>query len=187
MLTRVRSAVLAATVNLMGPALGTSEAAYGGDGNPDAILYELTEHVVLTDTLRLATSALDGSARRGSAPCPDGLQAYAKELFATVGVRVRVDPRCAIVALGDSQISLTSFGGQISGSFWVVVNSAATNLTDAQELVIMNASLSRSTTSPSSRTIEVGRFRYGAASARWAIQPCASRWTSINAVRPEEE
>jgi hypothetical protein len=138
MWTRVCSAVLVAAVTLMGPALGTSQADHGRDGNPDAILYELTEHVVLTDTLRLATSSLEGSARRGSALCPDGLQVYAKAVFATVGVRVRVDPRCPIVALGDSQISLTSFGGQISGSFWVVVNSDATNLTDAQELVIMN-------------------------------------------------
>jgi len=77
-------------------------------------------------------------ARRGSALCPDGLQAYAKAVFAMVDVHVREDSRCAIVALGDSQINLTSFGGQISGNFWVVVNSDATNLTDAQELVIMN-------------------------------------------------
>ena len=95
-----------------------------------------------TDTLRLATSSLEGSARRGSALCPDGLQAYAKAVFAVVGVHVREDSRCAIVALGDSQINLTSFGGQISGNFWVVVNSDATNLTDAQELVIMNGTFS---------------------------------------------
>ena len=135
---RVSSVVLVAAVILLGPALGTSAANHGGGGNPDAVLYELTEHVVLTDTLRLATSSLEGSARRGSALCPDGLQAYAKGLFAMVGVRVRIDPRCAIVALGNSQISLKSFGGQITGNFWPVVNSDATNPTDAQELVIMN-------------------------------------------------
>jgi hypothetical protein len=138
MWTRVSSVVLVTAVMLVGPALGTSEATHGGGGNPDAVLYELTEHVVLTDTLRLASSSLEGSARRGSALCPEGLQTYAKALFAMVGVHVRVDPRCRIVALGDSQISLQSFGGQISGNFWVVVNSDATNLTDAQELVIMN-------------------------------------------------
>jgi hypothetical protein len=138
MWTRVSSVVLVTAVMLVGPALGTSEASHGGGGNPDAVLYELTEHVVLTNTLRLASSSLEGSARRGSALCPEGLQAHAKALFAMVGVHVRVDPRCRIVALGDSQISLQSFGGQISGNFWVVVNSDATNLTDAQELVIMN-------------------------------------------------
>ena len=135
---RVTWTVLLSTAMLVGPALGTSEANHGRGGDPDAVLHELTEHVVLTDTLRLATSSLEGSARRGSALCPDGLQAYAKAVFAMVGVHVRVEPRCAIVALGDSQINLTSFGGQISGNFWVVVNSDATNLTDAQELAIMN-------------------------------------------------
>lgn len=136
--TRVSSAVLVIAVVLLGPALETSEATQGGAGKPDAVLYELTEHVVVTDTLRLASSSLEGSARRGSVLCPDGLQTHAKALFAMVGLHVRMDPRCRIVALGDSQISLQSFGGQISGNFWVVVNSDATNLTDAQELVVMN-------------------------------------------------
>ena len=106
--------------------------------NPDAVLYELTEHVVLTDTLRLASSSLEGSARRGSALCPDGLQAHAKALFATVGVHVRVDPRCGSSRSETARSACKDFGGEISGNFWVVVNSDATNLTDAQELVIMN-------------------------------------------------
>jgi hypothetical protein len=138
MWTRVSLVVLVTVAILVGPVLGTSEATHGGGGSPDAVLYELTEHVVLTETLRLSSSSLEGSARRGSALCPDGLQAYAKALFAMGGVHVRVDARCRIVALGDSQISLQSLGGQISGNFWVVVNSDATNLTDAQELVVMN-------------------------------------------------
>jgi hypothetical protein len=74
MWTRVSSVVLVTAVMLVGAALGTSEATHGGGGNPDAVLYELTEHVVLTDTLRLASSSLEGSARRGSALCPEGLQ-----------------------------------------------------------------------------------------------------------------
>jgi hypothetical protein len=138
MWTRVSSAVLLIAVVLLGPALGTSAATHGGGSLPDVVLYELSEHAVLTDGFRLATSSLEGSARRGSPVCPDGLQAYAKAVFATVGVHVRLDPRCAIVAIGESQISLNDFGGQISGNFWVVVNSDATNLTDAQELVVMN-------------------------------------------------
>jgi hypothetical protein len=139
MWTRVSSVVLVMGVTLLGPALGTSEATRGGgESHPDAVLYELTEHVVLTDELRLASSALEGSARRGSALCPEGLQAHAKALFAMVGVHVRVGARCAVVAIGESRISLQDFGGEISGNFWIVVNSDATNLTDAQELVIMN-------------------------------------------------
>ena len=156
MWTRVSSVVLVTAAMLVGPALRTSEATHGGGGNPDAVLYELTEHVVLTDTLRLASSSLEGSARRGSALCPEGLQTYAKALFAMVGVHVRVDPRCRIVALGDSQISLQSFGGQISGNFWVVVNSDATNLTDAQELVVMTGDFAASVrVAPDLKTIDI--------------------------------
>jgi hypothetical protein len=139
MRTRVSSVALVMGLTLLGAALGTGEATHrGGGSGPDAVLYELSEHAVLTDEFRLASSALEGSARRGSALCPDGLQAYAKALFAMAGVRVKVEPRCAVVAIGESRISLKDFGGEISGNFWIVVNSDATNLTDAQELVIMN-------------------------------------------------
>jgi hypothetical protein len=139
MWTRVSSVVLVTGMALLGPTLGTSEATHGGGGShPDAVLYELAEHAVLTDEFRLATSSLEGSARRGSALCPEGLQDYAKALFATVGVHVKVDPRCAVVVIGESQINLQTFRGTISGKFWIVVNSDATSLTDAQELVIMN-------------------------------------------------
>jgi hypothetical protein len=139
MWTRVSSVMLLTGMTLLGPTLGTSEATHGGGGShPDAVLYELSEHAVLTSEFRLASSSLEGSARRGSALCPEGLQAYAKALFASAGVHVRVDPRCAVVALGESRISMQDFGGEISGNFWVVVNSDATNLTDAQELVIMS-------------------------------------------------
>jgi hypothetical protein len=143
MWTRVSSVVLVTAMTLLGPALGASEATHrgGDDSGPDAVLYELTEHAALTeDGFRIATSSLEGSARRGSALCPDGLQAHAKAVYKTVGVHVRVDPRCAVVAIGQSQIDLTTIppSGEISGNFWIVVNSDATNLTDAQELVIMN-------------------------------------------------
>jgi len=140
MWTRVSSVVLLTGLTLLGPALGTSEASHRGESSrPDVVLYELTEHAMFTSELRLATSSLEGSARRGSALCPEGLQDYAKAVFATlpVPVHVKVDPRCRIVALGESQLNLQSFGGRISGEFWIVVNSDATNLTDAQELVIM--------------------------------------------------
>jgi hypothetical protein len=82
MRTRVSSVVLVVGLTLLGVALGTGEATHrGGGSGPDAILYELSEHAVLTEEFRLASSSLEGSARRGSALCPDGLQAYAKELF----------------------------------------------------------------------------------------------------------
>ena len=122
--------VLAALVS----ALGTSEA-----GQKDAVLYELMEQAVFTeDGLRNATSALEGKVQRGAPLCPEGLQAYAKIAFSTVGINVRVGSRCTVVAIGQSQISLSDFSGTITGDFWVVVNSDATNLADAQELVIMN-------------------------------------------------
>jgi hypothetical protein len=121
-------------------ALGTSEAEnLGGAGPKDAVLYELMEQAVFTeDGFRNATSALEGKVLRGTPLCPDGLQAYAKIAFATVGIHVRVGARCTVVAIGQSQIRLSDFTGQIAGDFWVVVNSDATNLADAQELVIMN-------------------------------------------------
>ena len=143
MWTRVGSVVLVTAMTRLDPALGTSEATHrgGDDSGPDAVLYELTEHAVITDEgLRIATSSLEGSARRGSALCPRGLQAYAKAVYKAAGIHVRIDPRCAVVAIGQSQIGLTTVppSGEISGNFWIVVNSDATNLTDAQELVIMN-------------------------------------------------
>ncbi len=144
MWTRVSSMVLVTAVMLVGPALGTSEATHGGDGSrPDAVFYELTEEVVLRpDGFRDATSALEGKAREGSALCPDGLQAYAKQFFPEA-VAVKTTPRCRVVAIGRSVIDVNpdspGFGsGEISGYFWVVVNSVATNLTDAAELVVMN-------------------------------------------------
>src|SRR6267143_234723 len=111
---------------------GTSEAGHPGGATPkDVVLYELMEQAVFTeDGFRNATSALEGKAQRGTPLCPDGLQAFAKIVFATVGINVRVDSRCTVVAIGQSQIRLTDFGGRISGEFWVVVNSDATNLAD---------------------------------------------------------
>jgi hypothetical protein len=146
MWTRVSSVVLLAGMTLLGPTLGTSEATHGGDGpRPDAVFYELTEEAVLRpDGFRDATTALEGKARQGSALCPEGLQAYAKRFFPSA-VAVKTTPRCRVVAIGRSVIDVNrdspGFGsGEISGTFWVVVNSVATNLTDAAELVVMNGS-----------------------------------------------
>jgi len=122
--------------------VGTSEAGnLGGVTSKEAVLYELMEQAEFTeDGFRNATSALEGKVLRGTPICPDGLQAYAKIAFATVGIKVQVAPRCTVVAIGQSQINIVSDppSGKISGDFWIVVNSDATNLADAQELVIMN-------------------------------------------------
>lgn len=141
MRTRVSSAALVMGLILLGPMLGASEATHG-DSEPDAVFYELTEHATFTeDGFRDATSALEGKARRGSPLCPEGLQLFAKKFF-TKDVDVKVSPRCRVVATGRSVIDVNrqspGFGtGEISGNFWVVVNSEATNLTDAAELIVM--------------------------------------------------
>ena len=127
---------------LFGPTLSASEATHrGDDSRPDAVFYELTEEAALReDGFREATSSLEGKARPGSPLCPDGLQAYAKRFFPPA-VAVKTTPRCRVVATGHSVIDLNpgpGFGsGAIDGTFAVVVNSVATNLTDAAELVVM--------------------------------------------------
>jgi hypothetical protein len=137
--SRMRSLLgLFVLVALLGPTVETSEATHrGGEPRPDAVLYELVEHAELGRGFRTATSALEGWARPGSPLCPTGLQEYAKAVFAMAEIRVKVSPRCRVVATGNSTIDLSNGRGHIDGSFWVVVNSDATNLTDAQELVVM--------------------------------------------------
>ena len=145
MKTHVRSLVLFVVCTVFGPTLGTSEATEPkGAPKPDAVLYELMEEAAFTEAgFRQATSALQGQARPGSPLCPEGLQAYAKWFFSnapTVPINVKLAPRCTVVAIGESKLDLANFPfrGRIRGHFWVVVNSDATNLTDAQELVVMN-------------------------------------------------
>jgi len=160
---------------------GTSEAGHPGGATPkDVVLYELMEQAVFTeDGFRNATSALEGKAQRGTPLCPDGLQAFAKIVFATVGINVRVDSRCTVVAIGQSQIRLTDFGGRISGEFWVVVNSDATNLADAQELVIMNGTFAGDiqASDPDGLIIDIlpgATFTPVAALANFPLPPVAS-------------
>ena len=142
MWTRMGAVVLMTGVTLLGPALRTSEATHrGDDSRPDAVFYELTEEAALrADGFREATSSLEGKARQGSALCPDGLQMHARRFF-PAAVAVKTTPRCRLVATGHSVIDLNpgpGFGsGEINGAFAVVVNSVATNLTDAAELVVM--------------------------------------------------
>lgn len=116
---------------VMGPAPASAT------GN-DAVLYELNEQAQFTENNhRVATSGLEGKARRGTPLCPEGLMAYAEVLFAVLGITVKDASRCTVVAFGQSDLDLATFGGTIGGEFYVVVNSDATNLADAPELVIM--------------------------------------------------
>lgn len=158
--SRVRSLlVLFVLVALLGPTVETSEATHRGDEpQPDAVLYELVEHAELdlVRFLRTATSALEGWARPGSPLCPTGLQEYAKAVFKMFDIRVKVTPRCRVVATGKSTIDLSKGRGHIDGSFWVVVNSDATNLTDAQELVVMTGDFAAHVhVAPDLKTIDI--------------------------------
>lgn len=141
MTVRVSSLWLLVVCMALGPLVGTSEATQaGGVPRADAVLYELTEHAVITPAgVRDASSALHGKADFGSPLCPLGLQAHAKEFYKTVfDINVKLTPRCSVVAMGRSQLDVNSLTGTIDGEFWVVVNSDFTNKTDAQELFVMN-------------------------------------------------
>ena len=116
--------------------LGTSEAGHpGGSLHKNAVLYELTEHATITGGFRIAESALEGKAELGTPLCQEDLLEYAKLALEPLGIRLA--RRCTVVAIGRSQINLSNLTGSISGEFWVVVNTNATNLADAAEFVIM--------------------------------------------------
>jgi len=115
---------------------GTSEAGHpGGSLHTNAVLYELTEHATITGGFRIAESALEGKVELGTPLCQEDLLEYAKLALEPLGIRLA--RRCTVVAIGRSQINLSNLTGSISGEFWVVVNTNATNLADAAEFVIM--------------------------------------------------
>jgi len=114
----------------------TSEAWQpGGAPHKDAVLYELTEHATIDGGFRIAESALEGKVELGTPLCQEDLLQYAKLALEPLGIRLA--RRCTVVAIGRSQINLSNLTGSISGEFWVVVNTNATNLADAAEFVIM--------------------------------------------------
>ena len=128
---------------VVGPAPALADGSHSGK---DVVLYELTEEAQFTATgHRLATSGLEGKAKRGTPLCPEGLMAYAEAFFLQVaGIHVKDTSRCTVVAVGHSDIDLSTFGGTITGDIAVVVNSDKTNLMDAPELVIMTATFNAS-------------------------------------------
>ena len=137
--------VLLAGVSVLGPMLRSSDAGRRGPLFRDVVLYELNEQAQIVidpekpelPPQRVATSGLEGKARRGTPLCPEHLMAYAEVFYAQFGIVVQDASRCRVVSFGRSQLDLKTFRGAIDGDFSVVVNSDKTNLVDAPELVIM--------------------------------------------------
>jgi hypothetical protein len=137
--------VLLAAASVLGPMLGSSEAGGRGPLFRDVVLYELNEQAQIAldpsdptkPPQRIASSGLEGKARRGTPLCSERLMAYAEAFYAQLGITVQDASRCRVVAFGRSRLDLVSLRGAIGGDFYVVVNSDKTNLVDAPELVIM--------------------------------------------------
>jgi hypothetical protein len=142
---RMSSIVLLAAASVLGPMLRSSDANGRSPFFRDVVLYELNEQAqIVVDPekpeqppQRVATSGLEGKARRGTPLCPEHLMAYAEAFYAQHDVTVQDASRCRVVAFGHSQLDLKTLRGTIGGDFFVVVNSDKTNLVDAPELVIM--------------------------------------------------
>jgi hypothetical protein len=142
--TRMGWMVLLTAASVLGPMLRSSEAGGRGPLFRDVVLYELNEQAqIVVDPekpeppQRVATSGLEGKARRGTPLCPEHLMAYAEAFYARLGITVRDATRCRVVAFGRSQLDTVTLRGTIGGDFYVVVNSDKTNLVDGPELVVM--------------------------------------------------
>src|SRR5882672_5880491 len=142
---RMGSIVLLAAVSVLGPMLRSSDAGGRGPLFADVVLYELNEQAqIVVDPKkpkkpphRVATSGLEGKARRGTPLCSEQLMAYAEAFYAQLGIAVQDASRCRVGALGHSDLNLAPSRGTIGGDFYVVVNSDKTNLVDAPELFVM--------------------------------------------------
>jgi hypothetical protein len=138
--------VLLAAVSVLGPMLRSSHAGGRGPLFRDVVLYELNEQAQIVvdpqkpdEPHRVATSGLEGKARRGTPLCSEQLMAYAEAFYKEVfGIAVQDASRCRVVAFGRSDLNLATFRGTIGGDFYVVVNSDKTNLVDAPELFVMS-------------------------------------------------
>lgn len=116
----------------------TPALAYGNKG-PDAVLYEVTEDMVLKNeagaivldpalaTRRTAVAQLSGFAHVGTPICPSAVLALAPNAN-----------RCVVNATGTDDVSLLTGKGTLSGTFAVVVQ--GDNETDAPEFVVMTGS-----------------------------------------------
>jgi hypothetical protein len=147
MKARVSSIMLLVVFSVLGLILPTSEAGDHASPGRDVVLYELNEQARFTVDReghwhRVATSGLEGKARRGTPLCPEGLVDHAEQLFKTLKKTVKDASRCTVVAFGNSDLDLGTLQGTIDGQAYVVVNSDRTNLTDAAELVVMSVRFS---------------------------------------------
>lgn len=108
----------------------------------DAVLYEVTENMVLDDlgapTLRTASAALMGTAKVGSPLCPEGLVG----LLQSLGLLTGPVSHCSVTAYGEDEIDLQTGAGTLSGKAAVVVNSDNPN--DGPEHVAMEADFAAS-------------------------------------------
>jgi hypothetical protein len=136
--------VLLAAASALGPMLRSSEAGERGHSNRDVVLYELNEEARLVPEddprRRVATSGLEGKARVGTPLCTAELMDHAHNVFRARNRIVKDAGRCSVVSFGNSDLDLRTFQGTIDGKLYVVINSEATNLTDAPELVVMEGS-----------------------------------------------
>src|SRR5882724_831811 len=105
---RMSSIVLLAAVSVLGPMLRSSDAGGRGPFFGDVVLYELNEQAHFTATSRVATSGLEGKARRGTPLCPAHLMAYAEAFYAQFEIAVQDASRCRVVAFGHSELDVTT-------------------------------------------------------------------------------
>lgn len=142
--TRIVWMVLVAAASVLGPMLRSSEAGGRGPLFRDVVLYELNEQAQFVPDdnprHRVATSGLEGKARVGTPLCTTELMDHAYNVFRARNRIVKDASQCSVVAFGNSDLDLGSLQGTIDGKVYVVINSEATNLTDAPELVVMEGS-----------------------------------------------
>jgi len=141
MKTRVSALVPFVVFAVLGPTLGTSEADDHGFPDKAVVLYELNEQAQITATKhRIASSGLEGKARRGTPLCTEELMVHAEKLFMARQLTMKDAGRCTVVAFGNSDLDVTDrdlgiVQGTIEGQLYVVVNSKLTNLTEKGQIV----------------------------------------------------
>lgn len=107
-------------------------------GDPGAVFYELTESMKLISRkntgLRVATSALRGTADRGTPFCPDALLANFIHPDPILQAAVRAATFCDLVAIGSDRIDTATGLGTFKAKIDIII--PGDNDTDGPELVI---------------------------------------------------
>jgi hypothetical protein len=186
MKTRVGVIVLLVAVSVLGPTFQWSEAGGGRPSHRDVVLYELNEQAQLIfDAVdpqkpprRVASSGLQGKARLGTPVCTVELMAHAESFFRTRNRSVKDASRCTVVAFGNSDLDTATFQGTIDGKLYVVVNSVATNLTDAPELVVMEGTFEGTIAVKDATTIKLTTGTlFGDKPPTWCPRPAGCTFT----------